>query len=46
MPTVNLTPDFLEGLKQVAPDRGAVSFFDAELKGFMLEVRASGGATF
>ncbi|MFN3981192.1 MAG: tyrosine-type recombinase/integrase [Caldilinea sp.] len=46
MPTIVLTQAFLAQLEAVVPERGAVCFFDAELKGFLLEVRASGGATF
>lgn len=46
MPSVSLTPEFITGLDKWVPASGAVSFFDSEVKGFLLELRASGGATF
>jgi len=46
MPTLALTADFMATLSARLPARGAVCYFDTELKGFVLELRASGGATF
>ncbi|MEA1052671.1 tyrosine-type recombinase/integrase [Lamprobacter modestohalophilus] len=46
MPTQALTSAFLAELAQRVPASGSVSYFDAELKGLVLEHRASGGATF
>ncbi|TSE29872.1 site-specific integrase [Tepidimonas charontis] len=46
MPRVSLTQDFLNRLPEFVPPSGAAHFFDAEIKGFVLELRASGGATF
>jgi len=46
MPTQALTTDFLNSLHTQPASVGLVNYFDTETKGFMLEVRASGGATF
>jgi integrase len=43
MPITKLTPSFVRTLSCSA---GKVDFFDVTLKGFMLEVRASGGKTY
>jgi integrase len=45
MPIVKLTPSFVRAVC-CSPEVGKVDFFDAILKGFMLEVRASGGKTY
>jgi hypothetical protein len=42
MPIVKLTPSFVRAVC-CSPEVGKADFFDAILKGFMLEVRASGG---
>lgn len=41
-----MTLDFIAGLANTVPAEGSVSWFDAELPGFMLEQRSSGGATY
>ena len=46
MPAQALTTDFLATLPGREPACGAVSYFDTEIKGFLLEHRSSGGATF
>jgi integrase len=46
MPAQALTTAFLASLPGREPASGAVSYFDTEIKGFLLEHRASGGATF
>ena len=46
MPAQALTTEFLATLPGREPASGAVSYFDTEIKGFLLEHRASGGATF
>lgn len=46
MPAQALTSAFLATLPERVPASGAVSYFDVELKGLVLEHRASGGATF
>ena len=46
MPAHALSTEFLATLPGRAPTSGAVSYFDTEIKGFLLEHRASGGATF
>ena len=46
MPSLALTANLLATLPERLPARGVVCFFDTELKGFLLELRASGGATF
>ena len=46
MPTQVLTTEFLATLPDLKPPSGSVSYFDTEVKGFMLECRSSGGATF
>ena len=46
MPAHALTSAFLAELPALVPEQGAVSYFDTELKGLILELRASGGATF
>jgi integrase len=45
MPITKLTPSFVRSVS-CCPEVGKVDFFDAILKGFMLEVRASGGKTY
>lgn len=45
MPSCALTSELLAGLPLRVPRRGSVNYFDTETKGFMLEHRASGGAT-
>jgi hypothetical protein len=45
MPITKLTPYFVRRVSCL-PEVGKVDFFDATLKGFMLEVRASGGKTY
>lgn len=46
MPVQALTQQFTLDLSAYLPKRGAVCFFDIEIKGFLLELRPSGGATF
>jgi integrase len=46
MPKHALTTEFLATLSGREPSSGSVSYFDTEIKGFLLEHRASGGATF
>jgi integrase len=46
MPVQTLTAQFLTTLPGCAPPTGSVAYFDTEIKGFMLEHRAGGGATF
>ena len=46
MPAQALTAEFLATLPGHAPASGAVSYFDTEIKGFLLEHRTSGGATY
>ena len=46
MPKVSITLEFIAGLASTVPATGSVTWFDAEVPGFMLEQRASGGATF
>ena len=46
MPVQTLTNQFLSTLPSIVPTKGATSFFDTEIKGFILEHRASGGATY
>lgn len=46
MPTQTLTADFLASLPARVPNKGSVLYFDTEIKGFALEHRASGSATF
>ena len=46
MPKISITLEFIAGLAERTPARGSVNWFDAELPGFLLEQRASGGATF
>ncbi len=45
MPTQAFTAEFLASLPERQPSRGMVCYFDSEVRGFMLEHRASGGAT-
>jgi integrase len=45
MPTVNLTPAFVRSA-DCAPPHRRVDYFDTEQRGFLLEVRSSGGKTF
>ena len=44
MPIVTLSAEFVRTV--VCPDRGKTDFYSAEISGFILEVRASGGKTF
>ena len=44
MPTVRLTPSFVRSMR--CPDNRKVDYFDTEQRGFMLEVRPSGGKTY
>jgi len=46
MPSQPLTAEFVASLPGRVPAAGAVSYFDTEIKGFLLEHRASGGATY
>ena len=46
MPAQALTAEFLESLPGIVPESGAMYYFDIEIKGFLLELRASGGATY
>jgi len=46
MPTCALTTEFVASLPGLVPETGAVTFSDTEIRGFLLELRASGGATF
>lgn len=46
MPAQALSTEFLATLPGRVPASGGVYYFDTEIKGFMLEHRASGGATF
>ena len=46
MPAQALSTEFLATLPGRVPVSWAVSYFDTEIKGFLLEHRASGGATF
>ncbi len=46
MPAQTLTAEFLASLPGREPSSGAVSYFDTEIKGFLLEHRTSGGATY
>lgn len=46
MPAQALSTEFLTTLPGCEPVSGAVCYFDTEIKGFLLEHRASGGATF
>lgn len=46
MPAQALTTEFLASLRERLPATGSVCYFDTELRGFLLEHRASGGATF
>ena len=46
MPVQILTTQFLSTLPGIVPQRGTVAYFDTEIKGFMLEHRAGGGATY
>jgi hypothetical protein len=46
MPVQTLTSNFIELLPLQKPLVGIVSYFDTEIKGFLIEHRASGGATF
>lgn len=46
MPIRTLTMEFISSLHTVKPNIGGISYFDTEIKGFILEHRASGGATF
>ena len=46
MPVKALTNEFLASLPGRVPETGAISYFDTDIKGFVLEHRASGGATF
>ena len=46
MPTCALTTEFVASLPGLVPASGAVTFSDTEIRGFLLELRTSGGATF
>lgn len=46
MPVATLTTQFLSTLPAFIPSTGAVSYFDTEIKGFMLEYRAAGSGTY
>ena len=46
MPKQALTTEFLNELPSHAPETGATNFFDTDIKGFLLELRSSGGATY
>ena len=46
MPAQALSAEFLATLPGREPASGAVSYFDTEIKGFLLEHRTSGGATY
>jgi len=46
MPSRFLSNDLIRSLPGLVNPSGPVCFFDSETKGFMLELRASGGATF
>ena len=46
MPAQALTSEFLVTLSGREPETNAICYFDTEIKGFLLEHRASGGATF
>ena len=46
MPVQTLTSQFLATLPTCEPTVGSISYFDTELKGFMLEHRVGGGATY
>jgi len=46
MPTQSITTAFLTAMPKHAPAAGAVNYFDDEIKGFVLEHRAGGGATY
>lgn len=46
MPAQALSAEFLATLPGREPTSGAVSYFDTEIKGFLLEHRTSGGATY
>ena len=46
MPAQTLTTEFMMRLSSLVPPAGSVSYFDTDIKGFLLELRSSGGATF
>jgi len=46
MPKALLTLDFISRLPASLPQSGSINWFDSEVPGFLLEQRASGGATF
>ncbi len=46
MPSHALTGDFIARLRDTPPQTGLVTFFDTDIKGFMLELRASGTGTY
>ncbi len=46
MPAQTLSAEFIATLAGREPTSGAVGYFDTEIRGFLLEHRASGGATF
>lgn len=46
MPVQALNTQFILGLAACVPEKGSVCFFDTEIKGFLLELRSSGGATY
>ncbi|MDY0185770.1 MAG: tyrosine-type recombinase/integrase [Desulfuromonadaceae bacterium] len=46
MPACVLTTDFMATLPTLVPSSGTIIYADTEIRGFLLELRASGGATF
>lgn len=46
MPNQALTSEFLASLPDHVPVSGATNFFDSDIRGFLLELRSSGGATY
>lgn len=46
MPKQVLSSQFVSELSSHIPKKGAINFFDTDIKGFVLELRASGGATY
>lgn len=46
MPVQTLTSLFMSSLPTTGPVKGSVCYFDTEIKGFLLEHRAGGGATY
>lgn len=46
MPSQLLSTDFMALLPDLVPSAGAIGYYDPQIKGFMLELRYSGKATF